>query len=66
MPFFLSGPAGGPSAVGTAAGKCTSDFLLIRDGFDPVNPNNIADRYCGAVLNPVAAGSTTASSVCSK
>lgn len=51
--FALTG-AGAVAAVlaaGSSAGACTTDYLVIRDGFDPIG-GAVSDRYCGNALNP--------------
>nr|CAH0105024.1 unnamed protein product [Daphnia galeata] len=50
--FLLSGlQTDGPASKnGTII--CPYDSLLIRNGFNPLLPADVSDRYCGGALNP--------------
>ena len=53
--FLLSGLQTGDPASKSGAVNCPHNFLLIRNGFNPLLPAGIsADRYCGGALNPAA------------
>ncbi|XP_046650567.1 uncharacterized protein LOC124341678 [Daphnia pulicaria] len=63
--FLLSGPQTGNPASKSGAINCPHNFLLIRNGFNPLLPTAVyADRYCGGALNP-AAFEAPAVTVCS-
>ncbi len=50
--------------VSRGQGTCKNDFVLIPGATNPANDADFADRYCGAALNPTAAGASI--TVCSK
>lgn len=73
-PFSLTGSG----AMNNTAGQgglsqaspedCNNDFLIIKDGYDPLlprGPANICDRFCGERLN-CAPNSNASATVCSK
>ncbi|KAI9556202.1 hypothetical protein GHT06_018776 [Daphnia sinensis] len=44
------------SASRNGAVDCPEDFILIPNGFNPLIPMDVSDRYCGSALNPAAGG----------
>lgn len=60
--FLLSGTS---AAVAPLVGSvnCPNDFLLIRDGFDPIG-GAVSDRYCGGAFNPSGVAADSSIQVC--